>query len=196
MQNKESNFIRSIFLLSLCFAFSGSTSSLTVSASSLVGYEIADNKALATLPLSFHLLGTMLSGLPASILMKRVGRKYGFIIGTVIGASGATVATLSIVYSNFVFFCVSIFLLGILSGFAQLYRFAAADVVSPEFSAKAVSWVMLGGILAGFIGPTIAAKGKDLIADAPFAGGYLFVIILQIPDMFKKTVLRQKNERI
>jgi MFS family permease len=180
MQNSESNFIRTILLLSVCFAFSGSTSSMTVSASSLVGHEISGNKALATLPLSFHLLGTMLSGLPASLLMKRVGRRYGFIIGTAIGVSGAMLATVSIIFSNFVLFCMSIFILGILSGFAQLYRFAAADVVGPEFRAKAVSWVMLGGIFAGFIGPTIAVKGKDLIVDAPFAGGYLFVIILHV----------------
>ena len=133
MLNSHSNFYRTIFLLCVCYAFTGSTSSLTVSASSLVGYEIAGNKALATLPLSFHLLGTMLSGLPASLLMKRFGRRYGFIIGTIIGASGATLATLSIIYSNFSFFCMSIFLLGVLSGFAQLYRFAAADVVNRDF---------------------------------------------------------------
>ncbi|MGY8700341.1 MAG: MFS transporter, partial [bacterium] len=128
MPNSESSFIRTILLLSVCFALSGSTSSLTVSASSLVGYEIAGNKALATLPLSFHLLGTMLAGIPASLLMKRVGRRYGFMIGTGIGVSGAVAATLSIVYSNFVFFCMSIFLLGILSGFSQLYRFTAVEV--------------------------------------------------------------------
>ncbi len=178
MINDESGHLRTILLLSLCFAFSGSTSSLTVSASSLVGYEIADNKAFATLPLSFHLLGTMLSGLPASLLMRHVGRKYGFIIGTVIGASGAGAAALSIIYSNFTFFCVSIFFLGILSGFAQLYRFTAAESVSKGFRAKAVSWVMLGGILAGFIGPAIASLGKDLIGGSSFAGGYFLIIIL------------------
>ena len=180
MPNSESNFLRTILLLSVCFAFSGTTSSLTVSASSLVGYGIADNKALATLPLSFHLLGTMLAGIPASLLMKRVGRRYGFMIGTGIGASGAAAATIAIIYSNFVFFCMSIFLLGILSGFSQLYRFTAADVARPEFRTKAVSLVIFGGILAGFIGPTIAAKAKDLIADAPFAGSYLFVIMFHV----------------
>ncbi len=91
----------------------------------------------------------MLSGLPASLLMKRVGRRYGFIIGTGVGILGASIATFSIIYSNFVLFCFSLFLLGILSGFQQLYRFAAAEVVSPEFRAKAVSWVLLGGIFAG-----------------------------------------------
>ena len=85
MLNSEYKYLSIILLLSLCFAFSGSTSSLSVSAASLVGHDIANNKALATLPLSFHLLGTMLSGLPASLLMKRVGRRYGFIIGTGLG---------------------------------------------------------------------------------------------------------------
>ena len=180
MPKSESNFLRTILLLSVCFAFSGTTSSLTVSASSLVGYGLADNKALATLPLSFHLLGTMLAGIPASLLMKRVGRRYGFMIGTGIGVSGAGAAALAIINSNFIFFCMSIFLLGILSGFSQLYRFAAADVASPEYRAKAISWVMFGGIIAGFIGPTIAVKAKDLITDAPFAGSYLFVIMFHL----------------
>jgi len=180
MLNSEYKYLSIILLLSLCFAFSGSTSSLSVSAASLVGHDIANNKTLATLPLSFHLLGTMLSGLPASLLMKRVGRRYGFIIGTGVGILGASIATFSIIYSNFVLFCFSLFLLGILSGFQQLYRFAAAEVVSSEFRAKAVSWVLLGGIFAGFIGPTIAANGKDLIENAPFAGAYLFVIILHL----------------
>ena len=126
MLNSEYKYLSIILLLSLCFAFSGSTSSLSVSAASLVGHDIANNKALATLPLSFHLLGTMLSGLPASLLMKRVGRRYGFIIGTGVGILGASIATFSIIYSNFILFCFSLFLLGILSGFQQLYRFAAA----------------------------------------------------------------------
>ena len=180
MPNSESNFIRTILLLSVCFALSVSTSSLTVSASSLVGYEIAGNKALATLPLSFHLLGTMLAGIPASLLMKRVGRRYGFMIGTGIGVSGAVAAALSIIYSSFMFFCMSMFLLGILIGFSQLYRFTAVEVANRKFRSKAISLVMFGGIIAGFIGPTVAAQAKDLIADAPFAGSYLFIIMLHI----------------
>ena len=177
MSRAEFDLLKTILLLSVCFALTGSTSSLTVSASPLVGFQIADNKALATLPLAFHLIGTMLAGIPASFLMKRVGRRYGFMIGTGIGSIGAVSAALSIIYFNFTFFCLSIFCLGILSGFAQLYRFAAADVATQEFRSKAVSLVMFGGIVAGFIGPTVASKAKDLIPNAQFAGSYLFVIL-------------------
>ncbi len=180
MNTSFSKNLNTILPLSICFALSASTSSLTVSASSLVGFEISSNKMLATLPLSFHLIGTMLSGLPASLLMKRVGRKSGFIVGTIIGSSGAATAALSILYKNFAFFCFSVFCLGILGGFTQLYRFAAVDFTTKEFRTKAVSLVMLGGIIAGFIGPSVASKAKYLLQDAPFAGSYIFMILIHI----------------
>ena len=82
MTSPQTNTYISILLLSICFSLSASTSSLSVSASSIVGFQIAENKALATFPLTFHLLGTMLAGIPASMLMKFIGRRYGFLIGT------------------------------------------------------------------------------------------------------------------
>ena len=178
MTSSETNNYISILLLSICFALSASTSSLSVSASSLVGFKIANNKALATLPLTFHLIGTMLAGIPASLLMKRIGRRYGFLIGTGIGTFGAASASLAIIYSSFTLFCLSIFCLGVLNGFAQLYRFTAVEVSNIEFRTKAVSYVMLGGIAAGFIGPAIAAEGKNYFENAQFAGSYMFVILL------------------
>ena len=178
MTSPQTNTYISILLLSICFSLSASTSSLSVSASSIVGLQIAENKALATFPLTFHLLGTMLAGIPASMLMKFIGRRYGFLIGTGIGTFGAASASLAIIYSSFPFFCLSIFCLGILNGFAQLYRFTAVEVSSIELRTKAVSYVMLGGIAAGFIGPAIAAEGKDYIENAQFAGSYLSIILL------------------
>ena len=178
MTSPQTNTYISILLLSICFSLSASTSSLSVSASSIVGFQIAENKALATFPLTFHLLGTMLAGIPASMLMKFIGRRYGFLIGTGIGTFGAASASLAIIYSSFPFFCLSIFCLGILNGFAQLYRFTAVEVSSIELRTKAVSYVMLGGIAAGFIGPAIASEGKDYIENAQFAGSYLSIILL------------------
>ena len=203
MTNSDFSNLKNIFFLSICFALSASTSSLTVTASSLVGFEISSNQSFATLPLSFHLIGTMLAGLPASLLMKSIGRKYGFIIGTLIGSSGAISASLSIIYKNFSLFCFSVFCLGILSGFTQLYRFTAADVATKDFRTKAVSLVMLGGILAGFIGPAVASKGEKLISNAPFAGSYslmfffhLLVIIILIMIRLPQPSIEEKTGEI
>ena len=62
----------------------GTSASLTVSAAALVGQRIAENPAWATLPLSLNLLGTMSIGIPASLLMQRIGRRNGFQLGTVV----------------------------------------------------------------------------------------------------------------
>ena len=178
MTSSQTSTYISILMLSICFALSASTSSLSVSASSIVGFELAENKTLATFPLTFHLLGTMMAGIPASMLMKFIGRRYGFLIGTGIGTFGAASASLAIIYSSFPLFCLSIFCLGVLNGFSQLYRFTAVEVSSIEFRTKAISFVMLGGIAAGFIGPAIATQGQDYIENAQFAGSYLSIILL------------------
>ena len=164
-----------LLLLTTCFALTGSVASLTVAAGSLVGHAIAANKALATLPLVLKLFGTMSAGFPASLLMRRVGRRNGFLIGTSLGFIGALTGAYAILISSFSLFCTSTFTLGMMMGFNQLYRFVAVEIAGPSFKAKAVSLVMVGGIVSGTLGPLLAAQGKDWVDNAPFAGGYLAV---------------------
>ncbi len=192
-----------LFLIATCFALTGSVASLTVAAGSLVGHAIAANKALATLPLVLKLVGTMTAGFPASLLMRKIGRRNGFIIGTFLGLIGALSGGYAILISHFALFCASTFILGAMMGFNQLYRFAAVEVAGAEFKAKAVSLVMVGGIVSGTLGPFIAAQGKDWIDHAPFAGGYLaiagvyvvVVTILIFMDLPRPTQDEKKGER-
>ena len=88
-------------------------------------------------------------------------------------------------------------------GFNQLYRFAAVEVAGADFKARAVSLVMVGGIVSGTLGPFIAAQGKDWIDHAPFAGGYLavagvyvvVVTILIFMDLPRPTQDEKKGQR-
>ena len=192
-----------LFLIATCFALTGSVASLTVAAGSLVGHAIAANKALATLPLVLKLVGTMTAGFPASLLMRKIGRRNGFIIGTFLGLIGALSGGYAILISHFALFCASTFILGAMMGFNQLYRFAAVEVAGADFKAKAVSLVMVGGIVSGTLGPFIAAQGKDWIDHAPFAGGYLavagvyvvVVTILIFMDLPRPTQDEKKGQR-
>ena len=43
-------------------------------------------------------------------------------------------------------------MLGIYQASASYYRFAAADLASPQFRPKAISWVMTGGVAAALFG--------------------------------------------
>ncbi len=74
-----------------------------------------------------------------------LGRRGGYLIGALVGASGASVAAAGVVTRDFALFCLGTFICGLYGSFVQSYRFAAADTASPAFKARAISWVMLGG---------------------------------------------------
>lgn len=167
---------KNVFVLAICQMLFGSGRSLLIPTAPLIAYGIAAHKGLATLPTSLVIVGTALSTIPASLLMRRIGRRAGFALGTVVGAVGATVCSIAIVQANFWLFALGTLIFGCFAGFAQLYRFAAADVAPLDFKSKAISLVLAGGLVSGFIGPEMAKAGKDFIATAEFLGAYLFVI--------------------
>ncbi len=81
---------------------------------------------------------------------------------------------------SFPLFVLGTFLTGVYAGFAQYYRFAAADAASPDSKSKAISFVVAGGVLAAFAAPELVAYSNGLISSASYAGPYLFVAILTL----------------
>ena len=74
-------------MLAACQAMLMTGGSLLIATSALVGYRLAPDKALATLPLAMQMLASMLTSIPASLLMQRFGRRAGFLLGSTIGIS-------------------------------------------------------------------------------------------------------------
>ena len=64
--------------------------------------------------------------------------------------------------------------------FAWYYRFAAADAAEPAYRAKAISLVMAGGVIAGFLGPQTAKWSVDLLSPVIFAGVYVMVMVFNV----------------
>lgn len=170
----------SVYLLALCQALMMSSTSLLITSSSLVCLTLTPDKSLVTLPLSLQFLGLMLTSMPASILMGKLGRKQGFLIGTLFGVMGASILVYSVFYSLFWLFAVGSFLIGIFNGFGIYYRFAAVDMVGEENRPKAISYVLVGGVIAAFIGPNLANFGRSMFPSEPFAGGFIYAVIIYI----------------
>jgi hypothetical protein len=63
------------------------------------------------------------------------------------------------------------------AAFAWYFRFAAADGASDNMKAKAISLVMAGGVVAGFLGPQTAKYAVDWFAPVTFAGIYLMISV-------------------
>jgi len=143
--------------------------------SGLVGLAIADNVALATLPVTTVVIATTLTTIPASLLMKHIGRRAGFLVGGSVGVSGAMVASYALYTENFWLFSFGTFLMGVNVGFAQFYRFTAADAAKPHFKSRAISFVIAGGVIAAFAGPELAKRTHDLVEGTDFLGSYLIL---------------------
>jgi|TARA_R100000656_G_scaffold124971_1_gene104727 MFS family permease len=149
--------------------------------SGVVGQQLSPTPGLATLPIAISMLGTVVSTLPASLYMKRVGRRRGFITGTTLGGiAGGLLSFAAIAQQSFWLFCAGNLLLGLYQGFAMYYRFAALDVASPAFRSRAISFVMAGGVAAAFLGPWNASAATNLIASVPSGGPYLVIAILAL----------------
>jgi MFS family permease len=165
--------LRNITLLSAGQALAGAGQAILISVAALTAASMAPDQGLATLPVTLMIIGTALSTGPAAWLIHTWGRKQGFIFGAAVSVPAAIVASLAAWLQNFWIFCGALAVFGASAAFAQQYRFAAADSVPQDLKSRAISWVLFGGVLAGFIGPPLAALSKDWIPGATFAATYL-----------------------
>ncbi|MEH6403154.1 MAG: MFS transporter [Sneathiella sp.] len=178
---KDRSVRNSILLMAGCQGMMNSTTAIVVSSGSLVGLLLlGSDKSLATIPVTAVVTGTALATIPAAMFMKQVGRKAGFIFGAMLGMMGAAIAAYGIYMASFWTFAIGCMLVGCYTAFGNYYRFAAVDIAGPENRSKAISYVMAGGLIAGFLGPQIASHTKDLYLPYVYLGPYLAVILLGI----------------
>ncbi len=81
-----------------------SGSSLMIATSALIGFALAEDKMWATLPIGCLFFGTLISTFPASMIMKRIGRRAGFILGPIFGVAGAILTVIAILDQSFLLF--------------------------------------------------------------------------------------------
>ncbi|MGE3065541.1 MAG: MFS transporter [Hyphomicrobiaceae bacterium] len=166
---------RNVALLALAQALFQSVQGMSVATTPIAAYGLlgADEKWMATVPIFLGHFGIMTMTIPASLLMARIGRRRGFSLGACIGIASGFVGCTAIFKASFPLLCLAAYMQGTAMAFAWYYRFAAADAAEPDYRAKAISLVMAGGVLAGFLGPQMAKWSVDLFAPVLFAGVYL-----------------------
>ena len=82
---------KNVGLLAVGQALNGSAITMAIITAPLAGLMLAEDKTLATLPSAMQWLFTMVTAYPASLVMRRIGRRAGFIIGDVFLVLGAFV---------------------------------------------------------------------------------------------------------
>ena len=165
---------RNAIVLMTANAINASILPIAVTLGGLAGfYLLGPDKSLATLPITASTVGAALTTIPAAVLMGRIGRRRGFMLGASPAIFGGLLAMFALTQGLFWLFVVSLFLMGMSNAFNQQYRFAAIDAGSPSVRTKAMSLVMAGGMFSGIIGPQAVILTNGWLGPIPFIGSFL-----------------------
>lgn len=156
----------------------------------LAGLVLAPSPALATLPASVQALAGLVAAAPFSLLMGRVGRRTGFIVGALAVIAGALAATFAMISQSFVLLCVSHFAFGAGLASFQYFRFAAGEVVSSKWQPVAISMMLTSGLIAAIGGPQLFVAAKDALAPVPLAGAYASLVAISFLGILPLAVVR------
>lgn len=171
---------RQVWLLFLCQALMQAASVGQVAMAALIGFTLAEDKTLATLPIALQMTATMAASIPAGIVFARLGRRPGFLFGAAAGCLGCLVFALGVWHADFTLYCLGAIPTGLGFGIAQHYRFAAAEVATAGYRPRAIALVMTGGVLAAILGPEIVKRTSETLLPHLFLGTYLVLACLPV----------------
>ncbi|MEY9781754.1 MFS transporter [Sinorhizobium fredii] len=165
---------RNVFLLAVAQALLGVVGPISFAVGGVAGHQLlGDDKSLATAPLTAYNVGMALGVILVAILSRSVGRRFAFMVGAMIAVIGGLIAAAALFRESFWAFAAGLAILGSSNGFTQKLRFAAADASPSFYKAKAISWILGGGIVSAVLGPQIVIFAGDYFAPVWFAGAFV-----------------------
>ena len=185
---------RNLLLLVISQVFAFTAANVTVFLSGIIGSKLTSVKSLSTLPPSIYVIGIAISTIFAAKIMSLIGRRLGFVLASVGSSLASLIGAYSIFIESLIIFCFACFVLGAGMAFVHQYRFAAAESVEKDKAPKAISILLLAGIVSVFIGISLANQTKNYVSDHLYVGSYLMLAILTLIPAFFLFFFKNQNE--
>jgi MFS family permease len=187
---------RTALILAAAQAVIGSAAAVAISVGALAGhYLLGVDKSLATAPVTGFNVGVALGAIPAAAVIRLLGQRSGFMAGAAITGFGGLIATLAMFQPSFWLFVAGLLVLGLGGAFVQQFRFAAADNAPAEFKARAISFVLAGGVFTAIIGPQVVIFTHELFLPVMFAGSFAAILVLAAVGALILSFLRLPGNR-
>ena len=172
--------LRNLLILLVCQLISATGAIVLVTLGGIIGSGLTQNQALATLPVSIMVISVAATTIPATLLMRSIGRKHGSTLASLSAAVATLLAAYAISISSFSMFVGAAAIFGINMAFTQQYRFAAVESVDQQYASRAISIVLIGAIGGAFAGSELVKQGQSWIGDVPYAGTLIGVAALYV----------------
>jgi MFS family permease len=180
---------RSLYLLAVCQGLFLTNNVVFIAINGLIGLSLAPVGWMATLPVMGYVVGGALSTPLVARSQQAWGRKGSFQAGLAVGLFSALLCAWAVWHHDFWLLVAGTVIAGYYSANGQLYRFAAAELATPEYREKAVSLVLAGGLIGAVIGPNLATRTRGLTS-VPFTGAYLALAIVAVVCMVIVALMR------
>ena len=171
---------RNVFLLSCSMALGMSGAPAVTLLGGIIGASFAPYPSWSTLPIATMVVGMAACTVPAALLMKKIGRRPGFMIASFVTGIACLGGIYAINIESFFLLCLVALFVGGNMAFVQQYRFAAAESVYPHEVSKAVSIVLVGGIAAAFIGPELAKQAREMLPFGLYSGSFAALSLIYL----------------
>lgn len=162
--------LRNIIILTGCQLISATGAIIMVTLGGIIGSKLSSDPTFATLPVSVMVLFGAATAIPATMLMRRIGRRYGFALASLSSVVAMALAGLALFLESFAIFVVAGAAFGLNMAFTLQYRYAAAESVEPRYSPRAISFVLLGAIGGAIVGPELVRYGQYAIPSVQYLG--------------------------
>jgi len=180
---------RNLVLLAGCQALLLTNNVLFLTINGLVGFSLAPVGWMATLPVMAYVVGGAISTPLVARTQSAWGRKVSFQIGLAVALVSVLACAWAVSLHSFWLLMAATVVAGYYNANGQLYRFAAAELATPDYREKAVSLVLAGGLIGGVLGPNIATRTKAWTS-TPFVGAYLALAVVALVAMAIMAQLR------
>lgn len=175
-------------LLALCFASAAMVVLLMFLG--IAGQVIAPIPNLATLPLAISLIALPIGTIGVRVIMTRCGRRTSLFCGAALGALGCSALTVAYSKHHFIGVCAAAAIVGFANAFTSFYRFATAELFSPEYQARSHSASIAAGLVASLMGPPLVLvvqteSGFDM-AHAAFVSAAAFFVLAGLVVTFHR----------
>ncbi|RYG67968.1 MFS transporter [archaeon] len=171
-----------IVLLALAWALTLSTSTLLTTVGPLSAKELHQSNSLAAFTIGIFMMGAAVSSVPSGWLFRNYGRFWGFALGCLFQVVGSLLGSLALISGEAAWLYLGCFAVGLAQGLGQFYRFSAVEITPAHLKSRAVTYVLSGGIIAAFLGPT-AANYSIHIFSTEYIGSYLCIAVFAVLNM-------------
>jgi len=165
--------MRNLSLLFIVQASLGTVSGIFVASGSFLAFDLTGSALLATLPLAAMSIGLSVAALLAPPWARKRGRRAVFLTAALACLFGALVALTAFANGSFWLFNAAATLLGASQGVTNHLRYAALDAGPAERAPLRLGIVVLGGVVASYLGPGLCVSLGSVWQRAPHAGGFI-----------------------